>query len=205
MYAMYICVVYPSLQLYPHYTYGEAGSHMTDDGLMFTMDIHVTQGTRAGPSDHASSIIATNNQMMTSSLSSSNNDQSNEDHHQTHNKNKQPLPPSVNRVALPTGQSPPTSTYQSNQFGQGKDSKIPLFKTRSAQTPYGTQVSREVNIEEAIARSQMMQEGAEPDVMTSSEQQGKSDHHHGNISKGKEFGKKSAVSDSQHLLKHTHS
>ena len=90
-------------------------------------------------------------------------------------------------------QSPPTTTNQSNQW---KDSKIPLYKTRSAQTPYGTQVFREVNIEEAIARSQMTQEGAEPEVTTSLEQQGKSNHHHGNISRRKEFGKKNAVSDS---------
>ena len=95
-------------------------------------------------------------------------------------------------------QSPPTTTNQSNKFGQGKDSKIPLYKTRSAQTPYGTQVFREVNIEEAIARSQMTQEGAEPDAMTSSSEHqlgGKSDHRHSNVSKRKEFGKKSAVSD----------
>ena len=93
-------------------------------------------------------------------------------------------------------QSPPTTMInKSNQFGQGKDSKIPLFKTRSAQTPYGTQVFREVNIEEAIARSQMTQEEAGPDVAVSSEQHGKSDHHHSNHSKRKEFGKKSAVSD----------
>jgi hypothetical protein len=95
-------------------------------------------------------------------------------------------------------QSPPTITM--NQSNQGKDSKIPLYKTRSAQTPYGTQVFREVNIEEAIARSQMTQEEAEPDGMTSSEQQGtgrgKSNHHHGNVLKRKEFGKKSAVSGS---------
>ena len=91
-------------------------------------------------------------------------------------------------------QAPPTIT--TNQSNQGKDSKIPLYKTRSAQTPYGTQVFREVNIEEAIARSQMTQEGAEPDGMMSSEQLGKGDHRHGNVSKRKEFGKKSAVSGS---------
>ncbi len=95
-------------------------------------------------------------------------------------------------------QSPPTIT--TNQSNQGKDSKIPLYKTRSAQTPYGTQVFREVNIEEAIARSQMTQEEAEPEGMMSSEQQGtgrgKSNHHHGNVLKRKEFGKKSAVSGS---------
>ena len=95
-------------------------------------------------------------------------------------------------------QSPPTTTNQSNQFGQGKDLKIPLYKTRSVQTPYGTQVFREVNIEEAIARSQMTQEGAEPDAMTSSSEHqlgGKNNHRHSNVSKRKEFGKKSAVSD----------
>ena len=34
---------------------------------------------------------------------------------------------------------------------------IPLYQTRSASTPYGEQIVREVNIEEAIARSQMSQ------------------------------------------------
>ena len=91
-------------------------------------------------------------------------------------------------------QAPPTIT--TNQSNQGKDSKIPLYKTRSAQTPYGPQVFREVNIEEAIARSQMTQEGAETDGMTSLEQPGKGSHHHSNVSKRKEFGKKSAVSGS---------
>lgn len=89
---------------------------------------------------------------------------------------------------------PPMMTNRSNQFGQGRDSKIPLYKTRSAQTPYGTQVFREVNIEEAIARSQITQEEGGPDVTTSSDLQGRSDHHHSNHSKRKEFGKKSAVS-----------
>lgn len=83
-------------------------------------------------------------------------------------------------------------TSSSNLNGKGQDAKIPLYKTRSAQTPYGTQVFREVNIEEAIARSQMTQEGAEPDTSTFEPIR---NGNHGIGSKRKEFGRKSAVSE----------
>ena len=109
-------------------------------------------------------------------------------------------PPQFRHAALQQDDHTHFKSPPSNQFGQGKDSKIPLYKTRSAQTPYGTQVFREVNIEEAIARSQMTQEGAESEVMSS--EQGKSDHR-GSNSKRKEFGKKNAVSHLQHLLRYT--
>ena len=96
----------------------------------------------------------------------------------------------------PTAQGKDTApgknkTNSSVQNGQGQDSKIPLYKTRSAQTPYGTQVFREVNIEEAIARSQMTQEGVEPDTSTFEPVR---NGNHGSSSRRQEFGKKSAVS-----------
>lgn len=75
----------------------------------------------------------------------------------------------------------------------GQDSKIPLYKTRSGQTPYGVQQFREVNIEEAIARSQMTQEGVELEGHSLTGEPVKSEAL-GNKSKRKEFGKKIAVS-----------
>ena len=90
---------------------------------------------------------------------------------------------------------PMNSSSSSNQFGQyGNDLKIPLYKTRSAQTPYGQQVFREVNIEEAIARSQMTQEGVEPEGSNATFEPVKKSDHHGSNSRRKEFGRKNAVS-----------
>ena len=37
---------------------------------------------------------------------------------------------------------------------QGSGGRLPLVKTRSAQTPYGTEVVRELNIDDAVAASQ---------------------------------------------------
>ena len=86
-----------------------------------------------------------------------------------------------------------SSPSSSNQFGREYDSKIPLFKTRSAQTPYGIQQVREVNIEEAIARSQMTQEGVELEGHSSTFEPVKNDVQ-SSKSRRKEFGKKNAVS-----------
>lgn len=82
-----------------------------------------------------------------------------------------------------------------NKYAQAHKSNIPLYKTRSAQTPFGQQVFREVNIEEAIARSQMTQEGMECEGRgTTFEPVRREEDHRGNNSKRKDFEKKSMVS-----------
>ena len=88
---------------------------------------------------------------------------------------------------------PTTNSF--NRYGQGNDPKIPLYKTRSAQTPYGTQVVREVNIEEAIARSQMTQEMAESEAPPTSTFEPTKKEYPSNHSRRKEFARKNAVSN----------